>query len=169
MTRPADRRLNRRPEPSFAGSNTAMAAHDQPPLTGPIHRDPSIDATVAGYVKSSNSSAKRLATPEDELSHQRVPIGTAANPDREDANRDPDAKRDASVEAASGGDHDPMLGALVGRFRLDAVIASGGMGTVYRATQIEPVRRTVAIKMIRPAWRTQPRPNAFTPSVKHWR
>jgi serine/threonine protein kinase/tetratricopeptide (TPR) repeat protein len=42
-----------------------------------------------------------------------------------------------------------MLGSMVGRFRLDWVIASGGMGTVYRATQLQPVRRTVAIKMIR--------------------
>lgn len=40
-------------------------------------------------------------------------------------------------------------GDTVGRYRIEAVVASGGMGTVFRAEQIEPVRRQVALKMVR--------------------
>ena len=40
-------------------------------------------------------------------------------------------------------------GDVVGRYRIEAVVASGGMGTVFRAEQIEPVRRQVALKMVR--------------------
>ncbi len=40
-------------------------------------------------------------------------------------------------------------GARVGRSRIVERIGSGGMGTVYRAEQLEPVRRTVALKVLR--------------------
>ena len=38
----------------------------------------------------------------------------------------------------------------VGPYKLQSVIAEGGMGIVYEAEQEEPVRRTVALKIIRP-------------------
>ncbi|MHB8866613.1 MAG: protein kinase domain-containing protein [Pirellulaceae bacterium] len=38
----------------------------------------------------------------------------------------------------------------VGPYRLRALIAEGGMGVVYEAEQEEPVRRTVALKIIKP-------------------
>ncbi len=44
---------------------------------------------------------------------------------------------------------DPLLGKSVGNYRIESVIASGGMGTVYRAKQLHPVRRDVALKMIK--------------------
>ena len=44
---------------------------------------------------------------------------------------------------------DRLIGTTVGRFRIESVIASGGMGTVYKAVQEHPVRRPVALKMIR--------------------
>ena len=40
-------------------------------------------------------------------------------------------------------------GARLGRYRIDALLGRGGMGDVYRAEQLEPVRRTVALKLLR--------------------
>lgn len=39
---------------------------------------------------------------------------------------------------------------LDGRYRLLGPIGEGGMGTVYRADQLQPVKRTVAVKLIKP-------------------
>ena len=42
-----------------------------------------------------------------------------------------------------------MIGQLVDRYRLRSVIGSGGMGTVYLAEQESPIKRTVALKVIK--------------------
>jgi serine/threonine protein kinase len=42
------------------------------------------------------------------------------------------------------------LGVRVGPYKLLQQIGEGGMGTVYLAEQQEPVRRLVALKLIRP-------------------
>jgi len=43
----------------------------------------------------------------------------------------------------------PASGAMIGRYRIEGLLGEGGMGTVYRATQTEPVRREVALKLIK--------------------
>ena len=45
---------------------------------------------------------------------------------------------------------DSSMGQVIaGRYRLIGVLGEGGMGTVYRAEQTQPVRRPVALKLIR--------------------
>jgi len=46
-------------------------------------------------------------------------------------------------------------GDRVGPYRILASLGEGGMGVVYRAEQDEPVRRTVAVKLIRPGMDTR--------------
>src|SRR5262245_21073623 len=41
-------------------------------------------------------------------------------------------------------------GTVIGPYLLHEPIGEGGMGTVYRAEQTRPVRRTVALKVIKP-------------------
>jgi tetratricopeptide (TPR) repeat protein len=49
----------------------------------------------------------------------------------------------------------PQIGDYVGRYRLVELLGEGGMGLVYRAEQSEPVRRSVAVKIIKPGLDTQ--------------
>lgn len=46
-------------------------------------------------------------------------------------------------------------GDQVGRYRLGAHLGEGGMGTVFRAEQEEPVRRQVAVKIVKPGLDTK--------------
>lgn len=57
----------------------------------------------------------------------------------------PDPNVTASVQAAS-----PLIGAIIaGRYKLLEEIGDGGMGTVWMAEQREPVKRLVAVKLIK--------------------
>jgi non-specific serine/threonine protein kinase/serine/threonine-protein kinase len=60
------------------------------------------------------------------------------------------ATRTAAAGATAPGDG-PVLppGARLGRYRIESLLGEGGMGAVYRAEQLEPVRRTVALKLLR--------------------
>jgi serine/threonine-protein kinase len=58
------------------------------------------------------------------------------------------APEPARIEHESGTRLDPLLGSLVaGKYRVDRVLASGGMGRVYVATQ-QSVERRVALKVV---------------------
>ncbi|GAA5010326.1 serine/threonine protein kinase [Pseudoluteimonas lycopersici] len=53
----------------------------------------------------------------------------------------------AGTQAAEG--EALPAGARLGRYRIESLLGRGGMGDVYRAEQLEPVRRTVALKLLR--------------------
>src|SRR5262245_7426558 len=42
------------------------------------------------------------------------------------------------------------LATLSGRYRLREILGEGGFGTVHAAEQLEPVRRQVAVKILKP-------------------
>src|SRR4051812_35130827 len=77
--------------------------------------------------------------------HDRLgggPVPTAPGPPRIDQ-AEPKGK-------AAGAPSTEAAGLLLGgRYRLLGAIAEGGMGTVWLAQQIEPVRRPVAVKLIK--------------------
>ena len=65
-----------------------------------------------------------------------------------------DAQAAASIQEAAGGIHpddltDERIGNRIGRYTLLQKIGEGGCGTVYLAEQAEPVRRQVALKVIK--------------------
>ena len=68
-----------------------------------------------------------------------------------------DALRDWAARGGAAAAADAGVGAagaarpqVLGRYRIVELIGEGGMGAVYQAEQLTPVRRTVAIKLIKP-------------------
>ncbi len=58
-------------------------------------------------------------------------------------------------EAGSGNDHADESGRQIGDYLLRRKLGEGGMGTVYLADQLQPVRRQVALKIIKPGMDSQ--------------
>jgi len=79
------------------------------------------------------------------LREQGAQPGETSNPISGEA---PDTPR-------TGSDAQALIGSRIGRYKLVEVIGQGGFGTVYRAEQEEPVRRQVALKVIKLGMDTQ--------------
>ena len=55
-----------------------------------------------------------------------------------------------TTDVSGSGSGDPLVGTSLGPYRLRARLGEGGFGVVYLAEQTEPVRRRVAVKVIKP-------------------
>jgi len=78
--------------------------------------------------------------PPETLSTETYPDG---EPER------PETTRTLLDESGQAAAHEKVSG-KIGHYRLAKRIGAGGMGEVYEAEQLEPVRRKVALKLIRP-------------------
>ena len=104
-----------------------LAAFDRPPevLERPLGADPEATAAVDPEV---TSDVVRTASPE--------PGPTVADK--------------PTVDLAAAGPGVAVDTVIAGRYKIRQAIGEGGMGTVYLAEQLKPVRRQVALKLIKP-------------------
>src|SRR5262245_2490219 len=58
----------------------------------------------------------------------------------------PSSSEEATLDLSS----DEFVGAQIGPYKIRELLGEGGMGRVYAAEQEKPVRRKVALKIIRP-------------------
>lgn len=65
-------------------------------------------------------------------------------------------------------DPDYALGQRIGRYKLLEKIGEGGCGAVYVAEQTEPVRRRMALKVIKPGMAARRSSPASRPSGRRW-
>ena len=106
-------------------------------------RDPTLAAEVAALLAASRESASSFLTELDEV------VGRVRE-------RHEEARAAAAGGEDAGGASDPdpatdrLIGERVGPYRMEARIARGGMGTVYRARRIDGrYEREVALKVLR--------------------
>jgi eukaryotic-like serine/threonine-protein kinase len=132
--------------PSSARVETLLAAHEgagrflDPDATAasesaPVQtlQEPASSATDTVVVSQTSPSETQLAT--DQFSTEHQPDGAIA------------AFAGAPAAARSGASAQGQV--IAGRYTLREALGEGGMGTVYRADQTEPVRRQVALKLIK--------------------
>jgi serine/threonine protein kinase len=74
-----------------------------------------------------------------------------------DYERAADFLESPAIEAYPGPHIEPleMVGSFIGRYKLLEIIGEGGFGIVYMAEQKEPIRRRVALKVIKPGMDTR--------------
>src|ERR1035441_2560453 len=101
-------------------------------------------------MKSEECSTKRCARCGGELTETRLSVCTScALADARDAHGDESGTDPLSLSDIPGlGDH--AVPAVIGPYKLLQQIGEGGCGVVYLAEQDQPVRRLVALKLIKP-------------------
>ncbi len=104
---------------------------------------------AAAHAVSQNFAAQLQAAPDSEAHAVDSEATAAAAPQsvpgkREDRPRSPDAHQTTSLPSPG-----EAAGQQIGRYKLLEEIGAGGFGTVWMAQQREPVKRRVALKVIK--------------------
>ena len=79
-------------------------------------------------------------------SHNRL----QQNPEQQIFNRSDEVFQKYTSVAVTTEIEDDLLGTQIDQYRVTEKIGEGGMGLVYRAEQTEPIRREVALKLLKP-------------------
>lgn len=110
-------------------------------------------ASRAAFVSAAAPDDPRIRVELARLLRHEEPETLLAGLERELAGaREGDAASGLSIGPGIGTAALPMPG-RVGPYRVLGLLGEGGMGTVYEAEQTEPIRRRVALKLIRPGAR----------------
>ena len=134
-----------------------------------LTRDP-LDRGLAAAFGPGPASRGALATlaesidplPRDTEARRDGPVVKPASPEIADATRGVSSPSPTDIDAAGvslsrrgGEDPMPLDAVIAGRYKIRQEIGEGGMGSVYRAEQFHPVKRMVALKLIKPGMDTR--------------
>ncbi len=131
----------------------ALARADGPErseyLDGACAADPSLRAQVQELLDAHGRAGDFLATP-PETPRDEAPRGPETTDEVDpDATTSSNTKSYAAIPSASGRAIDEGPGSRIGPYLLLSKLGEGGMGTVFLAAQEVPVRRKVALKVIK--------------------
>ncbi|WP_089942332.1 serine/threonine-protein kinase [Candidatus Entotheonella palauensis] len=107
--------------------------------------DPELRAEVESLL-AAHDAAGDLLEPLD-LGTARIPATDEPIPESSDLSN--------HIDAQALSERDEWLGAMIGPYKLIRLLGEGGMGLVYMAEQAVPVRRMVALKILKPGMDTR--------------
>jgi eukaryotic-like serine/threonine-protein kinase len=122
---------------------------DGPTMKPDIQREPALFQAAAQLTGSDRAAFLDNACGNDTALRQRLAALLAAHEQTEGvlAEPAPDVKATMKIEFADVPDE--AVGTTIGRYKLREKVGEGGCGVVYVAEQTEPVKRRVALKVIK--------------------